>query len=86
MAKNWMLKLDDKIKREEKSNTINYRNALEITEKIRIKYNCSLSELPINRLTDKEKKLVFKAWLQLGYSEETASLIVYNNTYQYRLL
>ena len=33
MAKNWMLKLDDKIKREEKSNTIHYRNALEITER-----------------------------------------------------
>ena len=86
MAKNWMLKIDDKLKREIKSNSIHYRNALELSEKIRNNYNCSLSELPVNRLTVKEKKIVFRTWIELGYSEESASLIVYNNTYQYRLL
>lgn len=84
MSKNWLEKIADKIIREEKSNAIHYRNALQLTEKIRCKYNCGLSELPVDRLTDNEKKLVFKAWLQLGYNEETASLIVYNNKYQYK--
>lgn len=86
MAKNWMQKVEDRTKRESKNSAIHYRNALELTENIRNKYNCGLADLPINRLTDKEKKIVFRAWLQLGYSEESASLIVYNNTYQYALL
>lgn len=86
MAKNWMQKVEDRTKRESKNSAIHYRNTLELTENIRNKYNCGLADLPINRLTDKEKKKVFRAWLQLGYSEESASLIVYHNTYQYALL
>ena len=86
MAKNWMLKLDDKIKREREKSSNHYRKALELSEKIRNKYNCSLAELPLNRLSDEEKKIIFNAWLELGYSKETASLIVYNNKYHFKLI
>ena len=77
MAKNWLQKVEDRIKRESKSSAIHYRNAIEMTENIRKKYNCGLAELPMNKLNDKEKNIVFNAWLELGYSEETAKLIVY---------
>ena len=86
MAKNWLQKVEDEIKRERKTSAIHYRNATEMSENIRKKYKCGLADLPMNKLTDKEKNIVFKAWLQLGYSEESASLIVYNNIYQYKLL
>lgn len=54
-------------------------------EKLLEKFQCGLADLSINQLSEKEKMLVFKTWVNRGYSKESASLIVYNNTYQYRL-
>ena len=86
MAKNWLEKVEDRIKRDSNSNSLHYRNAIEMTKNIRKKYKCGLAELPLDKLNDKEKNIVFKAWLQLGYSKETASLIVYNNKYHFKLI
>lgn len=86
MARNWLEKLNDKNKKEVKNSKRHYRNAIEFTEKIRSKYGCGLSELPMGRLNNNEKKKVYKAWLELGYSKQSASLIVYGNTYQHALL
>lgn len=86
MAKNWMGKVEDRIIRESKSSAIHYKKATELTDKIRSKYNCGLADLPIEKLSDREKKTVYKAWLELGYSKESASLVVYGNTYQHALL
>ena len=80
-----MQKVEDKIKRETKSSEIHYRNALEITKRIRDKYKCGLSELPTYKLEENEKKIVYNAWIELGYCEEAACLIVFGNTYQFNL-
>ena len=86
MAKNWMDKVADRTKREAERSARNYNKALESTERIRNKYNSALADLPVKGLTEGEKAIIYKAWIMLGYDKESASLIVYGNTYQHALI
>ena len=66
-----------------------YRNCekgKELAKSLFKKYKCSLAEMPVGKMDQQELIILYKAWLQIGYPKESASLIVFGNTYEGSLI
>jgi Flp pilus assembly CpaE family ATPase len=50
----------------------NYDKALELTKELREKFNCGVADIPTNKITENERKILIKSYLLLGYSKESA--------------
>lgn len=86
MSCKWMREVEKREERQTNSFISKRQKAKEMSKEILNKYKVGgLADLNCSKLTKKEKETIFNSWLLCGYSEESVSLIVYNNTYQYRL-
>lgn len=72
MADSWLIKIEKKRKRDAEKSSRAYNKAIEITEDIRNKYNCGVADAPIQKLSEEEKGKIEKAYIFLGYSQDSA--------------
>ena len=75
LSKNWLptsikVMKQNRIKQEKSEN--NYQKALKLSEDLRHKFNCAVSELPVELLTEKEQEILVKTYTLIGYSREVA--------------